>query len=194
MLVCRQTQGQIWGSAVFCWKFSSSTFSSACMSSPFILGESSEKTALWHNLLHQQHVQPAPPSCCSSSINKTTHRTPYHAGSRKERWQALWKHSLCFCLCPLHRLPCSCCSPGSQPIQNQVLSILEGLLGCILTDRLSSAAPLPLSAGSQLPFGVQPEAIHLLQAGGAGHNDGRRRSCHCQDLPDPKHITSQSTP
>lgn len=49
-------------------------------------------------------------------------------------------------------------------------------------------------AGSQHAGGVEPEAVHLLQAGGAGHNDGRGRSRHRQDLPDPKHITSHSTP
>lgn len=64
----------------------------------------------------------APPSLWSSSINKTTHRTLYQVGSKKERQQALWKQSLCFCLWLVQRWLCSWYSPGLQPIQIQVLS------------------------------------------------------------------------
>lgn len=58
----------------------------------------------------------------------------------------------------------------------------------------SPSSPPSGSAGSQHACGFQPEALHLLPAGGAGHNDRRGRSCHRQDLPDPQHITSHSTP
>lgn len=163
----------------------------------------------------------APPSRRGSSINKAARRTLYrvggaHAkkkreeeeGGERERETAGGEH---FYENSLFVFVCVSCSQtdtavGRPPVPIQAAVSIKGaasvvfqLIACLPPPPFSPPLYLPpppsvFLAGSQHTGGVEPEAVHLLQAGGAGHNDGRRRSRHRQDLPDPKHITSHSTP
>ena len=68
----------------------------------------------------------APPSLWSSSINKTTHRTLYQAGSGEERQRALWKQSLCFCLWLVQRRALQPTLPWSNsPLRSTSCQILK---------------------------------------------------------------------
>lgn len=162
----------------------------------------------------------APPSRRGSSINKAARRTLYRAGGahakkkekkkkeERERETAGGEH---FYENSLFVFVCVSCSQtdtavGRPPVPIQAAVNIKGaasvvfqLIACLPPPPFSPPLYLPpppsvFLAGSQHAGGVEPEAVHLLQAGGAGHNDGRRRSRHRQDLPDPKHITSHSTP
>lgn len=132
-----------------CWKLSSSTFSSAFTSSSFILCESSEKKPLFDIIcsINNTFCLSAPPSLWNSSINKSTHRTLYQAGSKKKGETAsLMKTKSLF-------LSVACAKTALQLIllwftAHSNSSHVKFKFCCISTDCMSSAALLPHLAGS----------------------------------------------